>query len=103
MEYWKECIAEALEDSGIKATDEQIDNVTSWVEGAHENYSLATGEECIPHPLEAEIDAVKKKSAKQESAHQRQLDGVCAGVAHRRGVSANSVCIDNDGHVTYGH
>jgi len=43
MDYWKECIAEAFCDAGIIATEEQIENVTGWVEGAHENYGLATG------------------------------------------------------------
>ena len=27
MDYWKECITEALEESGIKATDKQIENI----------------------------------------------------------------------------
>jgi len=45
MNYWEECIKESFEESGIKATDDQINNVASWVEGAHENYGLATGED----------------------------------------------------------
>jgi hypothetical protein len=44
MDYWKECISEALDDCDIKATDEQIKNIAEWVEGAHENYGMATGE-----------------------------------------------------------
>ena len=103
MDYWNECIAEALEDSGIKATDQQIDNIAAWVEGAHENYGLATGQDCIPHPLEAEIDAAKKEAVKLEAAHQKQLDGVRDGVAFRRNVNPQSVHIDDAGHVTYGH
>ena len=43
MDYWNECIGEAFEDAGIDATKEQIDTVASWVDGAHENFSLATG------------------------------------------------------------
>ena len=42
-EYWKECISEAFDDAKIFASDEQIELVTSWVVGAHENFSLATG------------------------------------------------------------
>ncbi len=45
MDYWEECIKEALEDAGLTATGKQIDIIVSWVEGAHDNYSLATGEE----------------------------------------------------------
>lgn len=43
MDYWTECIVEAFSDCGIKATGVQIEGVVSWVEGAHENYGLATG------------------------------------------------------------
>ncbi len=61
IDYWKECITEAFEDAEIKATDEQIDNVTCWVEGAHDNYSLGTGEECIPNPLKLECENLKRE------------------------------------------
>lgn len=60
MDYWKECIAEAMEDAGITATDEQIDTVTSWVEGAYENYGLATGLDAIPNPLSIEIASLRR-------------------------------------------
>jgi len=60
MDYWKECIAEAMEDAGITATDEQIDTVTSWVEGAYENYGLATGLDAIPNPLRIEIASLER-------------------------------------------
>jgi len=43
MEYWKECVMEAFEDANIIATEDQLDTVVSWVEGAHDNYSMATG------------------------------------------------------------
>jgi DnaJ-class molecular chaperone len=43
MDYWNECITEAFDDLKIKATKDQIDGVASWIEGANENYGLATG------------------------------------------------------------
>ena len=45
MDYWKDCISEAFEDAGIVATPDQLDTVTSWAEGAHDNYGLATGDD----------------------------------------------------------
>ncbi len=45
MDYWRACIEEAFEDAGIEASDDQIDTVASWVDGANENYGLATGSE----------------------------------------------------------
>jgi hypothetical protein len=66
MDYWKECISEALEDAGIKASDEQIDTVTSWVEGAHENYGMAHGHDCIPNPMVTENEDLKKKLKREQ-------------------------------------
>ena len=59
MDYWKECISEAFEDAKITATTEQIDLVASWVEGAHDNYGMAHGHDCIPNPLRQELDETK--------------------------------------------
>tara|TARA_R110000824_G_scaffold220201_2_gene407267 strand:- start:2387 stop:2713 length:327 start_codon:yes stop_codon:yes gene_type:complete len=42
-DYWIECISEALKESNIKASAEQINNISEFVEGAHENYGMATG------------------------------------------------------------
>ena len=103
MNYWNECVAEALCDAKIEATDEQIDPIAGWVEGAHENYGMYTGQDCIPNPLLEEIEAVKRAAEKQASDHEKQLRGVCDGVAFRRGVSKDSVNIDDKGHVTYGN
>ena len=54
MNYWEECISEAFDDVGIKATKDQIENVAAWVEGAHENYGMAHGYDVIPNPREKE-------------------------------------------------
>jgi hypothetical protein len=54
MNYWKECISEAFDDAGITASEKQIETVVDWVKGAHENYGMAFGHDCIPNPLESE-------------------------------------------------
>ena len=61
MDYWEECISEAFDAEGINATNEQIKNVASWVQGAHENYGMAFGYDCIPNPLREENDKLKKE------------------------------------------
>ena len=65
MDHWDECISEALDDAGITATKEQIKNIAGWVQGAHENYGMAYGHDCIPNPLQTEIDTLKKKREKE--------------------------------------
>ena len=70
MKYWEECIREAFDENEIKATEEQIKNVVEWVEGAYENYGLATGLDCIPDPVESraqqELRELKQANEKQE-------------------------------------
>ena len=76
FDYWGECIKEAFEDAGITATKEQIDTVVSWVEGAYENKSPVTGQECIPNPLKEEIAALKKELSKEKTKGTcRKCDG----------------------------
>lgn len=101
MEYWKECITEAFEDAGIEATSEQLETVISWVDGAHENYGLATGSEFIPNPMIDEVEEIKREMARQQEKHERQLSGICKGVARRRNVDEGGVSISDDGEVTY--
>jgi len=101
MNYWKACIEESFCDAGITATEEQINLVIDWVEGAHENIGMATGAECIPNPMESEVNEYKRKLEKLELAHEHIISGITKGVAHRRNVSVSDVSIDDNGHVTY--
>lgn len=101
IEYWTDCVSEGLCDAGVDATKEQVDIIADWVQGAHENYSMATGSDCIPNPENEEIAELKREIKRINAAHNRQLDGVVKGVAQRRNVSESSVNVDNDGLVTY--
>ena len=100
-DYWIDCIGEALCDAGIEATAAQIDTVADWAEGAHENYGMATGDEFIPNPVDAEVDRLQREIKKINAAHERQLDGVLKGVAKRRNISQSDVSIDIHGLITY--
>lgn len=100
MDYWKECISEAFEDAGITATQEQVDTVTSWVEGAHDNYGLATGYDCIPNPLESEITGLKESHAKEIDELEKREQCYKQSVAMRRGTKPENVWLEN-GEVRY--
>ena len=67
MDYWQECITEAFEDAGIDATKEQINTVASWVSGAHENYGMAHGYDCISNPRDEEISELKRKLEREKN------------------------------------
>lgn len=70
MNYWEECVSEALDDANITATRKQIEIVASWIEGAHENYGMATGQDCIPNPIETQAEqrlrALEREKKEQE-------------------------------------
>ncbi len=74
MNYWEECIKESFEDAGITATKEQINTVASWVEGADENHSLATGHDCIPNPLVTENERLVKRLEDERDRITREFD-----------------------------
>ena len=101
MDYWNECIEEAFEDAGITATKDQVDTVASWVEGAHDNYGMAYGHDCIPNPMLSEVEKIKREMVKQQESHERQLNGIRKGVARRRNVDIGGVLISDSGEVTY--
>lgn len=69
-DYWQDCIQEAFEDAQLTATPKQIDTVTAWVEGAHENYGLATGLEVASHNYESD----ESRELKQLKAEQKRKE-----------------------------
>ena len=101
MDYWKECIAEAFEDSEIKATEEQINNTASWVEGAHDNYGMAHGYDCIPSPIETEKNEEINRLKKEIKRLEENILTYRSSVASRRQVPLEDVYIE-DGDVIYG-
>ena len=101
MDYWEECVAEAFEDAGIEATKEQMATVAEWIAGAHENYGMAFGHDCIPNPMESEVETLKARIKKIEENHENRIIGIKKGVAQRRKVSPYDVHIDGNGNVTY--
>jgi hypothetical protein len=70
MNYWETCIEEAFEESGIVATKDQMENVAAWVDGAHDNYSMAHGHDVIRSNFisdeQRELEKLKNEIAKKE-------------------------------------
>ena len=79
MNYWQECISEAFDDANINATEEQIKAVAHFVEGAHENYGMAYGHDCIPNPLVEENNKLKKQLKEEEN---KTVCKECRGEGH---------------------
>lgn len=76
MNYWEECVSEALDEALLVATEGQIAIIASIVEGSHENYGMAFGHDCIPNPLCTEIDKLKKELKREQT---KEICETCNG------------------------
>jgi len=102
MNYWNECIKEAFEEAGIVATTEQIETVVNWVEGAHENYGLATGSDFIFNSLREELDKTKRELEKERDKRTCEACGGRGSLEHLGPVhSAISFCYKCHGEGKY--
>ncbi len=100
MDYWNECITEALEDSNLSATQEQIDNIVNWVEGAHENFGLATGQEVAnKNHISDEAKELKELKANIEKERIYKVSTKPCPVCHTAGsinVGRSTIPVDCD-------
>ena len=76
MDYWHECVAEACEDAGVEVTPAQVVIIASWIEGAHENYGMAHGHDCIPNPL---VDENKRLAQELKTEKDKRICPECGG------------------------
>ena len=103
MDYWEECIAQALEDAGIEASKDQLDIVVKWVEGAHDTYGMAFGHDAIPDPVETQAQEDLRELRKSISYHDDWVASTdpcraCATTGHvNDGWGRNQRCIKCDG------
>lgn len=100
MDFWKEVVSEAFDDAGIKASDDQIGTVASWVESAHDNYGTYTGSEFIPNPLEAEIKKIEAAHKREIAEIENEVEVYRNSVSRRRNIPSNQIYIE-DGKVLY--
>jgi len=102
MDYWAECISEALDDAKLKASKEQIENIAGWVEGAHENYGMAFGHDCIPNPQTLEIEKLAKELQKErEKVLCQECNGAGSITSYGPVHSATSQCSNCRGEGRY--
>lgn len=64
MDYWRETVECALEDAGIKVTNDQLKALVGDIEVAHENYGMMHGHDVASANLKADerdkLDKAKK-------------------------------------------
>jgi len=70
QDYWKECIAEAADECGLKMTGEQLECLAEGVEGAHECYGMAF----YSPPSTDRLDDIEREWKSKYEALQREFD-----------------------------
>lgn len=77
MNYWEEAFCAALEEANIQLpSQELIERASKVIEGAHENYGMAHGYDCIPNPLIIENEKLTKElKVEREKVHCRECEG----------------------------
>ena len=85
MDYWADTIAEAFEDAGISASDQQIKTVAGWAESAHENYSTFYGLDVANKNFSANRENEIQKLKDQLKAEKEKVHcEVCGGRGNTR-------------------
>ena len=96
LEYWRECVSNALEDAGVSATGEQIDAIAHDIQGGAEMKSEAFG----PVP-DRESDVRREKNEEIKRLHREIEKTDCRwrdAVKSRLGLGRDSnIGVDNDG------
>jgi hypothetical protein len=96
-DYFFDTIAGALEEVGIKATNEQIQIIADAVQISHDNYGMAHGYDCIPNPAVSEINKLKREFEKQREKHEVFLGKIKKEYAYNHHVRPEDVTINPDG------
>jgi hypothetical protein len=68
MDYWREAFCAALDEAGmVYPAEQQLLLAVKVLEGAHENYGMAFGHDCIPNPIEEENKRLIKALEKERN------------------------------------
>ncbi len=74
MDYWKECVECALEDAGVAATKEQIEQIIEAVRAGFDCYGMAYP--APSSPLISGIDDLQRElKSEQDKVHCRECGG----------------------------
>ncbi len=93
--YWRESLVCALDEAGAFGvlTDAQIDIVSRSLMTSAENASTASGADCIPNPLHAEIDQLKRDHARLEKELREDKETARREIARVNNVRDDQVII----------
>ncbi len=90
-DYWREAVAQSLEEHGVAATDEQIVSIASDMEGASDCRYM--GGPDTPHPAIGEAERLKRELKTEREKVQCRACGGSGRISTRGGTfESNSEC-----------
>lgn len=100
--YWIECVVIGAEECGATLTKEQVEYIAESVQGGHENYSMASGDDVASANRHAYLDREKadlKAELRRERAKItcRHCNGTGAITTYGGTFQSTSRCIKCDG------
>lgn len=100
LDYWLESLELALDSVGAydALTPEQRKQVAESLVVSAENEGMASGRDCIPNPLNSEIDRLKAAHRAEIESFQARERIFCRDIARSQSVEAHRISIVN-GHV----
>lgn len=98
LSYWIEALECALDECGAWGVlnSEQMQQVARSLVMSAEMQGQAFGHECIPNPLQAEIDSLKKRHASELALSESREERFRGELARRIGVEPRRVVIHNE-------
>ncbi|MFA8336361.1 hypothetical protein [Burkholderia cenocepacia] len=100
LSYWLESLGYALEEAGAydALTPDQRKQVAESLVVSAENESTAMGRDCIPNPLNSEIERLKAAHRTEIESFRERERIFCRDIARSQSVEAHRIGIVN-GHV----
>jgi hypothetical protein len=103
LSYWLESLGYALEEAGVydALTPDQRKQVAESLVVSAENEGMAMGRDCIPNPLNSEIERLKAAHRADIERFEERERIFCRDIARSQKVEARRIGINNGSVVIY--
>lgn len=98
-EYYREAVMCAADEADVALTPDQVTTMAKCLMTSMECESMAFGYECIPNPLNAEIESINRRHAQEIREKDKVIAVAERYVAYKTGHDMASIGISPDGHI----
>jgi hypothetical protein len=100
QKYWTDCLEEVLSEFEIKLPKERECEFIDAIIGIADMEWEATGQECIPHPLEVVKRDLEDKVKKVEREREQVQNDFIKNICRRNNCEPSDVTLEGDGYAT---